>query len=299
MSQVKTRTNDARLIRYLSDLTASAHSIIYVPPRKSTFHIGIKFIFEGFARQIARSWKFHATSAALLLGGAIVAFFASAHDPIAAYALMMPGDTRLPGSSKEQLLEILRSGRDTGSGNKFFFASFLFSHNLKVSILAMGVGLLAAVPTTILMVYNGMILGSFVSIHHQAGITTELWAWILPHGITEIGAIILCGGVGLMFGKAVVSPGLVSRSESLRQAGVAAGKTCLGTAAMLIFAAVVESYLRQSQLSTSARLYFAAGTAIFWTLFITHGFLCERRARQSEIENSLIAENLDELAPVV
>src|SRR5215813_7133111 len=35
LAQVTTRTQDARLAKYLNDLTASAHSIIYLPPRKS------------------------------------------------------------------------------------------------------------------------------------------------------------------------------------------------------------------------------------------------------------------------
>jgi uncharacterized membrane protein SpoIIM required for sporulation len=232
---------------------------------------------EGFARQIARCWRYHAVSAILLIGGGCLAYFAAMNDPLAAYALLPPGDSRLPGSTQEQLLDVLRSGRDTGSGHKFLFASFLFSHNLKVGILAMGTGVLAAIPTALLMVYNGMLLGAFTAIHHDAGIYTEFWAWILPHGITELGAIILCGGLGLRLGKGVISPGLITRAESLRRAGIEAGTTCIGVGGMLVLAAGIESYLRQSHLSTTARLWFATGTAIFWILFIAHGVVRERQ----------------------
>ena len=131
------------------------------------------------------------------------------------------------------------------------------------------------------MIYNGMILGVFVAIHQQAGIDAELWAWILPHGVTEIGAIVLCGGVGLMLGRAVVAPGLLTRTEALQQAGI----TSLGVAGMLFAAAIIESYLRQSHLSTSARLIFAAGSALFWVLFLVHGFLRERAANRSKSSN--------------
>ena len=141
----------------------------------------------------------------------------------------------------------------------------------------MAMGVLAAIPTALLMIYNGMILGVFVAIHQQAGIDAELWAWILPHGVTEIGAIVLCGGVGLMLGRAVVAPGLLTRTEALQQAGI----TSLGVAGMLFAAAIIESYLRQSHLSTSARLLFAAGSALFWAAFIVHGFLRERAASRS------------------
>jgi uncharacterized membrane protein SpoIIM required for sporulation len=283
LSQVATRTRDARLTAYLNDLTAAAHSLIYLPPRQSVWKGAWTFVVEGFARLIARQWRFHAASAGLVIGGALLGYFASMNDLLAAYALMMPGDVRSPGATREQLLEVLRHGRDTGSGEKFLFASFLFSHNLKVGITAMALGPLAGVLTTILMLYNGMILGAFVAIHHRAGIHAELWAWILPHGITELGAIILFGGIGLLFARAVVSPGLQSRAESLKSTGVDAGQTCLGAGGMLVLAAIAESYLRQSHLSTAARLVFAGGSALFWTLFIIYGFVRERACRESAV----------------
>ena len=76
--------------------------------------------------------------------------------------------------------------------------------------------------------------------------------------MTEIGAIILCGGAGLLLGRAVVRPGELSRADSLRQAGREAAQTCAGVAVMLILAAVIESYLRQSHLSTAARFWFSS-----------------------------------------
>jgi uncharacterized membrane protein SpoIIM required for sporulation len=281
LAQVATRTTDTRLIAYLNDLTAAAHAVIYLPPRKSAWQGAGRFAVEGFPRLVARCWPFHAASAILLIAGAFLGYFASMHDSLAAYALMMPGDVRSPGATREQLLEVLRHGRDTGGGEKFAFASFLFSHNLNVGIMAMALGVLGGVFTTMLILYNGMLLGAFVAIHHRAGISRELWAWILPHGITELLAIILFGGIGLLFAQAVIRPGLLSRAESLKQAGIAAGQTCLGAGAMLVLAAIVESYLRQSHLSTASRLAFAGGSVVFWALFFLHGFLRERARAHS------------------
>ena len=81
-----------------------------------------------------------------------------------------------------------------------------------------------------------------------------------------------------MLGQAVVAPGLSTRTEALYRAGQETGITCIGVAGMLCFAAVIESYLRQSHLSTSARLVFAAGSALLWTVFIVYGFLREQAA---------------------
>ena len=279
LSQVATRTTDRRLVSYLNDLVASAHGLIYLPPKQSILSGLRTFLVEGFARVLARHWKAHAVSAGLLMGGALLAYLLSIADPLANYALWPRQDVRQPGSSPEQLLEVLRSNRDGSGGEKFAFASFLFVHNLKVGLLAMALGVLAGIPTSLLMIYNGMILGVFVAIHLRAGINTEMWAWILPHGVTEIGAIILCGGIGLILGKAIVSPGMVTRTEALRRAGEEAGLTALGVGGMLCVAAIIESFLRQSNLSTGARLTFAGCSAVFWVAFVVYGGIRERSAQ--------------------
>jgi uncharacterized membrane protein SpoIIM required for sporulation len=277
LARASTQTTDAALIEYLNRLTAAAHSVIYLPPRQSILDQIGRFVWEGFARAIARNWRPHLISAMLLISGALVGYFAAVADPVLAHALWPAADPRQPGSTPDQLLLQLRSGRDDGGGVKFLFASVLFQHNLKVSLMAMASGVLAAVPTVFLMLFNGMILGVFAAIHHQAGITGEMWAWILPHGITELGAITLCGGVGLMLGHAVVKPGMKSRSESLIDAGSEAARICIGVAGMLLLAAIIESYVRQSHWTTEERLAFAAATAGFWALYIAHGVYQERR----------------------
>ena len=214
-----------------------------------------------------------------------MAYHAASHDVLAAYALLPPGDPRQPGATPEQLLEVLR-GREEGSGFKSVFASFLFTHNLQVGLVSMGLGVLAGVPTVLLLLYNGMMFGAFVALHVRAGIGLEMWAWILPHGITELSAIALCGGVGLMLGRAVVSPGLKTHAQSLVDAGGDAARTVIGIAGMLLIAAVTESFVRQSHLSTTARLVYAASTAVFWTLYVAFGFLWKDESRTLKDEST-------------
>jgi uncharacterized membrane protein SpoIIM required for sporulation len=285
LAQVVTRTQDARLAKYLNDLTAAAHSIIYLPPRKSALAGTLKFILEGFGRAVARTWRYHLAAAVLVLGGALFAYFAAGNDTLAAYALSMSpqaGDIRTPGSTPEQLRNVLKHGREQEASTKFAFASFLFSHNLQVGIMSLCLGILAGIPTIFLLLYNGMILGSFTAMHHQAGIYADYWAWILPHAVSELSAIILCGGVGLMLGMAVLSPGELTRAESLRRVGREAAAVCLGVAGMLVIAAAVESFLRQSSLSNAARFAFAAASAVFWATYFSYGALREHAARREQ-----------------
>ena len=278
LSRVATLTRDQHLIAYLNGLTAAAHSLIYLPPKGGLFDGAIWFVKEGFARAIARNWRSHLLSAVLLIAGGLLGYFAALSDPLLAHSLWPAGDVRQPGSDREQLLAALRGGREQDGGFKFLFASFLFQHNLKVGLLALATGVLAAVPTIFLMLFNGMLLGVFVAIHHQAGIDVEVWAWLLPHGVTELGAIILCGGIGMLLGKAVVRPGHFSRKQAILVAGREAAQVSVGVAGMLFGAALIESYVRQSHWSTFERLAFASATGLFWVLYIIHGACCERDA---------------------
>ncbi len=279
LAQVSTRTRDAALIRYLNDLTAAAHAIIYVAPPPQPVRNAMTFVTDGFARAVARTWKFHAASVLLMVAGAFVAYTAVQNDPAAAYALLPNGEVRLPGSTREQLLSAMRAGRDQEGGSKFFFASFLFSNNLNVGFLTLALGVLAAIPSIYLITFNGMILGAFTAVHHNAGIYSEYWAWILPHGVTELSAIALAGGGGLLLGRAVVCPGMLTRTESLYRAGLEAVRICFGIGIMLLFAGAIESFLRQSHLPLASRFVFAAGTAVFWGLYFWRGFVLERRAK--------------------
>jgi uncharacterized membrane protein SpoIIM required for sporulation len=280
-------TEGARsLVEHLNAVTASAHDLIYLSPNEGFISRLGRFVVDGFPRAIARQGKFHLASALLVVAGGLVGFFAARSDPVTAHALWPEADARQPGSTPEQLLKVLRYGRDESGGEKFAFAGFLFQHNLKVAILAMATGVLAAAPTILLMIFNGMLLGVFVAIHYQADIRGELWAWILPHGVTEIGAIALCGGVGLMLGHAVVFPGGCTRTQSMHRAGREAARICIGAAGMLVLAALIESYVRQSHWSTTERLSFAAGTAFFWICYIALGVSRERGASMQSSPDS-------------
>jgi len=278
LSQVATRTRDANLIRYLNSLTARAHSVLYVSPRSRALSGAVRLFTETFPRTVARTIKYHAMSAGLTLLGAIMAYSAVVRDPAAAYAILPAGEVRQPGMSGDQLMGILEHGRDISGGEKFIFASFLFSHNLRVALLALATGVLASVPTVILLVYNGMILGALTAVYHGSGIYGDYWAWILPHGVTELTAVILCGGMGLYLGRAALGPGMRSAAESLKRSGGDVLRVCAGVTLMLVFAAIIESYLRQSHLPGWARLFFAAGTAAFWIVYFMHGASRERAA---------------------
>ncbi len=149
------------------------------------------------------------------------------------------------------------------------FASFLFTHNSQVGILSFFLGFLMGLPVFYLMFTNGQMLGALACLYHQHSLSLEFWGWILPHGVTELGALVLCGGAGLALGRAMVFPGRFSRLENLAMAGRQAGVVVLGAVIMLALAALLEGFFRQMVNDTGVRYSVAISTAILWTLFFT------------------------------
>ena len=143
-------------------------------------------------------------------------------------------------------------------GLKSIFSAGLFVHNTEVGIMAFATGILAGVPTLLLVFYNGLTLGAFASIFSHSDTRLLFWAWLLPHAIPELLATILCASGGLIIAKAVVAPGRAGTAAALREAARPALQMLAAAIPLLILAAAIESFLRQSNLSTGARYACAA-----------------------------------------
>ncbi len=280
LAQLRARGVNPALADEVNNLVGRAHSLVYAPPPPRPLAAVLRFYGIGFARAIARTGTFQLAALALFLAGTLGGYFASLAHPSVAYALVMPGEQlRTPGASAEQLTYVMRAGRDEGSGEKLVFAAFLLQNNTQVGFRAFAGGILAGIPTIFLMVYTGGFLGAYTAVHANQAVLTEWMAWILPHGITELGAAVLCGGAGLKIGYAILRPGAYTRRRSLYLAAREGLNIALGVIPMFIAAGFIESFVRQSQWSISERFLFAAVTALFWTLYIANGYRAERHAR--------------------
>jgi uncharacterized membrane protein SpoIIM required for sporulation len=138
-----------------------------------------------------------------------------------------------------------------------------------VSLLAFAVGFAGGVPSALLVFANGLVLGAFAALYHSRGLSVELWAWLLPHGVTELSAVVLCGGAGLALGQALVFPGRRDRRAALARRGREAAVLVVGAVAMLFIAALVEGIFRQRVHSVPVRYAVAAAFAVGWALYFS------------------------------
>src|SRR3546814_3046113 len=96
------------------------------------------------------------------------------------------------------------AGEDQGALH--IFATYLFTHNSRVSIMAFALGFAFGVPTLLLEYYQGLSLGAMLAVFSGKGLGVDFGGWLFIHGTTELFAAVLAGAAGLRLGTAVVFP---------------------------------------------------------------------------------------------
>lgn len=265
LSVARSTSLDRNLLEHLESLSTRAWLCVYGPQRpiKAVFR---EIFGNRFPRAFRRSGLFLAASAALLAGGVATAFTLTAADMEWYYTFVPEGmaQGRDPMASTESLRGVLYAG--AGAPLSAFAAS-LFSNNSGVAILCFSTGFLLGVPTAILLFFNGLVLGAMAALYHGRGLSLDFWGWILPHGVTELLAIVVAGGAGLWIGHALLIGDRRSRLDCLVGRGRDAGPLVLGAIGLLVAAAVIEGYFRQMVTSVPVRYGVAGATAFFWICY--------------------------------
>ncbi len=270
LSVARSISLDQALLDYLEALTARAYFVVYRPKENllTSFFLFFRFSFPQAVRDFRRPL---ALATLILVMGGLTGFLMTMHEPSKFYAFVgqqMAGG-RGPESTREELKEVIYGGDDSSTQNLASFAAFLFNNNATVGILAFALGGLAGIPVFLLIFQNGLVLGAFAAIHHQKGLSPDIWGWLLPHGVTEILAILLCGAAGLGIARGILFPGAHSRLDALRREGRSAGAIALGSVVLFIIAGIIEGFFRQMVQDIVVRYTVASVSALFWLWYFS------------------------------
>src|SRR4029077_3956440 len=132
------------------------------------------------------------------------------------------------------------------AGGHTTFSAMLMTHNIRIAIGVLALGMTWAIGTMILLFYNGVILGAVIVDYVRAGQSVFLAGWLLLHGVIEIPAIPIAAQAGLLLGQALVGwRSSESIGQRLRSIGNALVTLICGAGLMLVWAAMIESFLSQ------------------------------------------------------
>ena len=249
-----------RLLLYLNRLVADTYPVIYRPGGWNAARIR-HFYTHTFPQLVRKQAAYVALAAALFIVPAVLAFLAVVNQPdIAA--------TILPQTTYEKVrgfLEDRRLWTTIPPAERPYASSSIMTNNIQVTFLAFAGGLLLGVGAVLVLVLNGMFLGGVAGLVQVYGLSLDLWAFILPHGIIELSVIFMAGGAGLRLADALVRPGLLPRSDSLRLAGQEAVQMVLGGATLLVIAGLIEGFISPSGLPPAIRIPFGLlmGTLLY------------------------------------
>ncbi len=262
---------DRNLLRYLEDLSLRAYLAVY-GPRKGILQSFGEFLTRGFPRAVREArWHILIAFAAFVVGTA-GGYMLATNDE--SWFRAFNGDINglSTSSTAEQIRrdELFRPWQ--GFTEAFVvFANMLFRHNSVIALMGFGLGFLAGVPTLLLLIDNGLSLGSFLELHARRGLLVDCLGWISIHGVTEIGAFVVASAGGLVLAEKILFPGRYSRLDSLAIYGREAAQLGGGAVLMLFIAGLIEGGCRQLVDTTQGRFAFAAVTACLWLVYFLSG----------------------------
>ena len=244
LAKIKTFASEPNTRAFLESLVARAFGEIHETRKRPHRFAPLQWFFTTFPQTFRRHIRaFWICLAAMLVGGAFGVFVLLV-EPAAKDVLLPFG--HLHGDPSERVAQEENATVDRLAGAKSSFSSNLMTHNTKVAIFTLALGLTWGIGTLTLLFYNGVILGAVALDYVMAGETTFLLGWLLPHGAIEIPAIILAGQSGLVLAGALIGWGKpLSLRMRFRKISADLVTLIFGVAVMLIWASIVEAFFSQ------------------------------------------------------
>jgi uncharacterized membrane protein SpoIIM required for sporulation len=223
---------------YLNQLTKKAHQIIYQsqPVKKnrvlSFWRYEFPLIVYSARREIMVSFLIFFISA-------LIGFVSNKYDPDFVRAIL--GDRyvnmTLANIDKGDPMAVYKSMNQV---NMFLGISL---NNILVSFMAFISGIITSLGTGLVLLKNGIMMGTFQGFMAQKGLLLESVSSIWIHGTLEIFAIIVAGGAGIVMGNSIVFPGTYTRLQSFRNGAAKGAKIAIGLIPVFVVAAFLEGFV--------------------------------------------------------
>lgn len=285
LSQQRSERADPEALRYLNALCVRASSHLYVPTPRARSAGGLWL--HDLPGALERTFRMQLLAVGLLVLGASIGARLTLEDG-ANLGAMVPSSMydaselqRMYDSEEARAAFLER--KDPGGARNTLFAGMLFANNTRVGLLAFASGILFCVPTLLLVLYNGLTLGGFATIFMRDHSALPFLAWLVPHAIPELLAVVLCAAGGLAMGLAALCPGRPGRTLALRAAARDAFLLLAVAVPLLVVAAVIESFVRESLLSTAARAMVALASSAILVGYVAAIVILRRRRQRVSV----------------
>ena len=274
LARLASASAEAELKRYLESLVARAFGEIHETRGADRRFQPLIWFFHTFPQTFRRHLRAFHLAVLITLAGSLFGAFAVAVDPSAKSALL-PFPHLLQDPSERVAHEEEAGDSDRLKGAKGQFSTYLMTHNTKVAILTLALGMSYGIGSLIIIFFNGVILGAVVADYVLGGEAVFLIGWLLPHGSVEIPAFLLAGQAGIVLAGAMIGWGKrLGLKDRLRQVSGDLVTLIGGIALMLLWAGIVEACMSQYHepvLPYWVKITFGTAELILLILFLTLG----------------------------
>ena len=255
----------SRITIYLNNLASALHNSLYKNKKESSSRIWnfwkteVPLVMYDSRKELLYSFLIFIISAA-------IGCLSTLNDDMFARLI-------LSGGYVDMTLQNIEEGNPMGVYGEMSPVSMFFmivQNNIRVSFLIFVLGMLTGFGTGYVLLYNGIMIGTFQTFCFQQQIGMESLMAIWLHGTLEISAIIIAGAGGLALGNGLLFPGTYSRGYAFRQGAKRGLKIVIGTVPVLLFAGFVESFLTRY---TSAPYVLRGGFILLSLAFVIYYYI--------------------------
>ncbi|MGD9187814.1 MAG: stage II sporulation protein M [Desulfobacteraceae bacterium] len=245
LAKLKTFSIEREICDYLEALVGRAYAMIHASRQKAARLSIWQWFWGTFPQTFRRHWQAFGLSLGIMLLGCLFGAAALIIDS-EAKPVLMPFDHLMIDPAERVAEEEARAGKDHLEGSKTTFSAFLMTHNTRVSIFVLALGITWGIGTVLLLFANGVMLGAVAADYIAAGQSVFLSGWLLPHGVVEIPSILVAGQAGLILAGALIGRDSDRPfGERLRDAAPDVVTLIAGVALMLVWAGIVEAFFSQ------------------------------------------------------
>jgi uncharacterized membrane protein SpoIIM required for sporulation len=157
-------------------------------------------------------------------------------------------------------------------------------NNIRVSFYAFISGLFLSVGTILLLLYNGIMLGTFHHLFYTQDLLFKSLSIVWIHGTLEISSIIIAGAAGLILGNSILFPKTYSRRQSFLISAKDGVKIIIGLIPLFIAAGFLESFVTrftQMPIFINLTIILSSLSFIIWYVIIYPLKLSKREKNES------------------
>ncbi|HXI34090.1 MAG TPA: stage II sporulation protein M, partial [Gemmatimonadales bacterium] len=187
LARARTYGVDPRVVEYLERLVAAGHNALYRSRGRARLPLG-RYLLQDFPAAVVQSWRYVVAAFLLTVVPAGVGYVMLRQQPALADELASP----VMVSRAEQAAQETAEGRgyaQAPSEERPQIAAFIITNNILVCFQAFAGGITAGLFTALVLLFNGLMLGTAYGVFANYHASLYLTTFIAPHGVLELTAI--------------------------------------------------------------------------------------------------------------